>query len=115
MFDKLENGHGDVLLGHFPAHGDDRPRWVQDAMKKHPGLTFRVVSGGHYFLEGTAPELPSRPHVDSELGYLRTTGQWRYDVALDDYDVEVFCCKSLKTDWLPVKLLTGVRFIDYLE
>lgn len=103
-----------VIHGEFPQyHSDDRPNWVVTAMKRHSGLTFKKVGDGGYLLDGADVELPSGRKIHSCLGYLRTTGQWR--LSAGNEEVEVFCCKTRKTDYVSVNLVHGVRLIDDLN
>ena len=104
-----------VIEGKFPWHKvEDRPDWVVAAMKKHSGLTFHKTPNGGFFLKGTVPKLPRGIEVAEGLGYMRSTGQWRED-AKDGIHVEVFCCMTYKSAWLPVNLVRNPRMIDDLK
>ncbi len=104
-----------VINGNFPWHKKgDRPDWVNAALTRHAGLSYRREVNGNYWIDGVDVTLPNGKMLDSSQGYLRLTGQWREEVG-SGYDVEVFCCKTLKSDWVSSRLLFGVRMIDHLE
>ena len=107
---------GQVIYGKFPAPVDDRPDWVVAAMRRHEGLSFKQMGGnGSYLLDGTPVILPNGDVVHHAHGYLRTTGQWR-GIPADSptYEVEVFCCKTTQSRWIPTGWLSVPRTIDDL-
>jgi len=99
-----------ILHGNFKVPLRDAPDWAMAAVKRHQGLRWwRDEKRG--YLEGTDAKLPNGKVIQGS-GYLRTTGQWRETTS--GYEVEVFCCKTLRSSWVPTKLLLGVRTIDNL-
>ncbi len=111
------DGHGGatVVVGKFPGNNRGRrPDWVNAALTRHAGLSYRREVNGNCWIDGVDVTLPNGKMVKGNQGYLRLTGQWREEVGCG-YDVEVFCCKTLKSDWVSSRLLIGVRMLDHLE
>lgn len=104
-----------VINGNFNNHADC-PKWLTVISDKYPGLRIRRANGGNFWLEGTKAALPSGRDVDTDLGYMRTTGQWRLNEAVrGGEEVEVYCLKTNRSDYVPVNLVTGVRLMDNLH
>lgn len=91
------------------------PEWLTDIANKYEGLSTRY-DRGDFRLEGTKANLPSGRNVDTNLGYMRTTGQWRMNAnSRDGEEVEVYCLKTKKSGYVPVILVAGVRLMDNLD
>lgn len=114
LMSEVDGNASNVIVGKFPYHNKaDRPDWVNAALTRHNGLSYRREANGNCWLDGVDLTLPNGKIVDGNQGYLRLTGQWREEMGCG-YDVEVFCCKTLKSGWIPSRLLIGVRLVDDL-
>lgn len=103
-----------VINGNFNNHAEC-PGWLTAIANKYEGLSIRY-DRGNFWLEGTKAALPSGRDVDTDLGYMRTTGQWRLNEAVrGGEEVEVYCLKTNRSDYVPVNLVTGVRLMDNLH
>jgi len=102
-----------VIDGNFNNHADC-PAWLTAIADKYPGLSIRK-DRDNFWLVGTKVKLPSGREVDPDLGYMRTTGQWRLNEAVrGGEEVEVFCFKTNKTGYVSVNLVSGIRLMDNL-
>jgi hypothetical protein len=103
-----------VIDGNFNQH-NDCPAWLTAIAKKYDGIRIRRANGGNFWLEGTKVALPSGRDVDTDLGYMRTTGQWRLnEAARGGEEVEVYCSKTNRSGYVSVNLVSGIRLQDHL-
>ncbi len=104
---------GDVISGNFNDHSEC-PAWLTAISNKYPGLRIRK-DRNNFWLEGTKVNLPSGRQVDTDLGYMRTTGQWRTNEDVrGGEEVEVYCSKTNSTGYVSVNLVSGIRLMDHL-
>jgi hypothetical protein len=102
-----------VIDGNFNNHADC-PAWLTAIANKYPGLRIRK-DRDNFWLEGTKVNLPSGKDVDTDLGYMRTTGQWRTnESARGGEQVEVYCVKTNQTGYVDVNYVSGIRLMDHL-
>lgn len=91
------------------------PSWIKAIAKRHAGIRIRMTTTGTYWLVGTKANLPSGRDVDTDLGFMRTTGQWRLNEDVrGGEEVEVYCLKTNKSGYVSVNLVSGIRLVDNL-